>query len=142
MAYKVTLLPTVEIAEIFYADSPIVPPEAVSISDADAETLLREEEFRDEYILEAGVLHRASRRLRIKQIKRKRNRILKQYIPSLNNETVEMLQLLTEILPNNAKVNKVKAVVAYAQQRLTQAETATNQQLIAYDPETDIGWPL
>jgi len=87
------------------------------------------------------------RSVKIAETRREALRRIGIVIPALANEStlnllVEMLQagMVTAPTPST-DMDRVKEIYLYARQRIVQAQTATEDQLNAYDPATDPSWP-
>lgn len=66
-------------------------------------------------------------------------------VPALSS--VEMLDLMVELWPMlntglaGVGISSAKNIYVYGKERINQAKIATQEQLDAYDPVTDIEWP-
>ncbi len=66
-------------------------------------------------------------------------------VPALNR--IEMIELMVELWPSldtaslGPDMLSAQSIYVYGKGKITQAQTATQAQLDAYDPVTDVGWP-
>jgi hypothetical protein len=86
-----------------------------------------------------------NRAAKIRDIKNEGLSRISAVIPALDSFTeIQLVEVLWPVLNNpngNANLSLVKDIYLYGKTKISQARTATQAQLDAYDPTTDPGWP-
>ena len=115
----------------------------------DADVIMYGGEYWQLYIEPATVVLDRNRREEIDQVRTHALELIGGLIPALANENT--LDLIVELFQSGAfatgfptpgsDMERVKDIYLYARTMISQARTATQAQLDAYDPATDPNWP-
>ena len=136
------------IVEIIYRDSTMADGSKQTARISINDLSLLPTDIVDYYIIETTPIVEtgtSTRKLKIEEIKTEGITRIAAIIPALDN--LKMINLMVELwhmlntIDASTEMLLVRDIYVYTKSKITWAKTASDIDLDAYDPATDIGWP-